>query len=121
MTADVLVVDDEASVRTTEAEILRAAGYEVLEAADGAEALAVLETQKVGAMVLDVRMPRCDGITVAVTLEDPPPIVMVSAHTLGDADVARVADKVAVFLAKPVPPARLVEQVRLALQGGSTG
>lgn len=119
MSADVLVVDDELSVRTTEAEILRAAGYEVVEAADGTEALAMLEAHEVGAVVLDVRMPRCDGLTVVASLEDPPPIVMVSAHTLGDADVARVAGKVAAFLAKPVPPAKLVEQVRLALRGGS--
>jgi DNA-binding response OmpR family regulator len=117
MTAQVLVVDDEFAVRTTEAAILRAAGYEVLEASDGLEALALLRDREVGAVVLDVRMPSCDGIAVASALEDPPPIVLVSAHVLDEEEIEQLSGKVAVFLDKPVPPTQLLEQVRLALQG----
>ena len=113
----VLVVDDEAAVRSSSADILRAAGYEVAEASDGLEALDVLRTQPVDAVVLDVRMPRCDGISMVAALEHPPPIVMVSAHAVEQEDLDRLSGKVGVFLIKPVPPPRLLEQVHLAVHG----
>lgn len=113
----VLVVDDEASVRTSSADILRAAGYDVAEAADGLEALDVLRNQSVDAMVLDVRMPRCDGIAVVVALEHPPPIVMVTAHVLQRDELDLLSGKVGALLTKPVPPPRLLEEVRHAVDG----
>ena len=60
--ADVLVVEDEPDVRGSVADILRGAGYDVEEACDGIEALDMLAHNRVGAVLLDVRMPRCDGI-----------------------------------------------------------
>ncbi|HLX88917.1 MAG TPA: response regulator [Acidimicrobiales bacterium] len=118
MTADVLVVDDELPVRTSEAEVLRSAGYAVLEAADGLEALEILRSEVVGAVVLDMGMPRCDGMCFLAALDDPPPTVIVSARTLADTDLENVAGKVDAVLTKPVPPWRLIEQVRAVLQGG---
>ena len=115
---DVLVVDDEASVRTSVAEILRGAGYAVEEASDGLAALAVLRDHQVRAMVLDVRMPGCDGIAVVEALEEPPPIVMVSAHVFRDDDVARLGGKVGAMLTKPVPPEHLLEEVERAVRRG---
>jgi CheY-like chemotaxis protein len=115
---DILVVDDELDIRTSSAEILRGVGYRVEEAGDGREALELLADHPVGAMVLDIRMPKLDGLAVVAALADPPPIVLVSAHTLDEADRKQVEGKVAAFLRKPVPPARLIEQVQLALQGG---
>ena len=118
MTADVLVVDDEQSFRSSEAAILRSAGYVVVEAADGLEALEVLRSGPVGAVVLDVAMPRCDGLELLGALEDPPPTVLVSARTLADADLAGVAGKVDAVLTKPVPPRRLIEHIRRILHEG---
>jgi CheY-like chemotaxis protein len=60
----VLVVDDEPDVRLIARLVLGAAGYEVLEAASGEEALDVLETTVPDVVLLDVRMPGIDGWTV---------------------------------------------------------
>lgn len=118
---DVLLVDDEADVRASSADILRDAGFSVDEAQDGLEALAHLRRHRVGAVVLDVSMPRCDGIEVVARLDDPPPILIVSARAVDDGARARVDGKVWTYLSKPVPPARLVELVTEALKvGGST-
>lgn len=115
MSADVLVVEDEPDLRSSVAEILRRAGYEVEEAADGVEALALLATRSVGAMLLDLRMPRCGGMAVLDALVDPPPVVVVSAHDLEEAERVRLRSKVMAVLKKPVPPAELLEWVAAAL------
>lgn len=117
--ADVLVVDDDADVRTSVAEILRQAGYEVEEAGDGAEALVVLSSQHIGAVLLDLRMPRMDGYTMMNALDHPPPILIVSAHHVAEVDRARLVPEVVAVLKKPVAPAKLLDQVAWALAGGS--
>lgn len=58
----ILVVDDEAPIRTVTREILSSFGYEPIEAASGRDALALLEAGPFDAAVLDVRMPGMDGI-----------------------------------------------------------
>lgn len=113
--ADVLVVDDDNDVRSSVAAILRHAGYEVEEAADGVEALELLRNNRVGTVLLDLRMPRCDGFAVMRSLEDPPPIVIVSAHNVDDAERARLGPEVVAILKKPVPPITLLDQVALVL------
>jgi CheY-like chemotaxis protein len=57
----VLVVDDDASIRSVVGEALDMVGYRVLVAADGAEALRVLERERPCAVLLDMRMPVMDG------------------------------------------------------------
>ncbi|HEY3082382.1 MAG TPA: response regulator [Chloroflexota bacterium] len=60
-TSSVLVVDDDAAIRSVVGEALDMIGYRVLVAADGAEALAVLERERPCAVLLDMRMPVLDG------------------------------------------------------------
>ncbi|MBN1681634.1 MAG: response regulator [Anaerolineae bacterium] len=60
--ARILVVDDSITTRTLEKNILEAAGYEILTAIDGTEALTLLEQQTVALIVSDVQMPHMDGI-----------------------------------------------------------
>ena len=117
--ADVLVVEDEPDVRGSVVDILRGAGYGVEEACDGLEALDILARHPVGAVLLDLRMPRCDGIAVIDALDDPPPIVVVSAHNLSDDERKRVGSKVMAVLSKPVPPRQLLERVAAALRQGA--
>ena len=109
--APVLVVDDEPDVRTSVADILRDAGYEVEEAADGDEALAVLARGEVSAMLLDLVMPRCDGIAVMDALPDPPPVLVISAHRIDASARNKLGPKVVDFLEKPVPPRELLARV----------
>ncbi len=108
---DVLVVDDDAAVRASCAEILRASGFEVEVAEDGDVALSLLHDFEVGLMLLDLKMPRRDGFGVLEALETPPPVVLISAFPLDDAVRARVGAKISHYLQKPVSPHRLVPLV----------
>ncbi|HUC37173.1 MAG TPA: response regulator [Acidimicrobiales bacterium] len=110
----VLVVDDEEDVRSSAADILRGEGYDVVEACDGEEALQLLRRRSVSVMVLDVRMPRRDGIAVLDALAQPPPAVVVSAYCLDPSTKRRLGKKIAAFLKKPFPPMRLLEEVAAA-------
>lgn len=116
MTAvDVLVVDDHEAIRTSVAELLRSAGYSVIEAENGARALELLADNEVGAMVLDLRMPGVSGLKVLEQLEDPPPVIVTSAFALDQAEAARVDAKIFVQLVKPFHPRRLIDAVASAI------
>jgi CheY-like chemotaxis protein len=116
---DVMVVDDEESLRTSVADILRAAGYSVIEAEDGQAALDLLETKEVAVIVLDQRMPRRTGIEVLNALPAPPPVIFVSAHRIERSEREMVNEKVFAFLTKPVPPSLLLSEVAAAYGGGA--
>ncbi len=80
--ATILVVDDERLIRWSLRQRLEAEGYEVIEAADGTEALACF-TRGVDTVLLDYRMPDIDGLEVLQRMraEDPDvPVVMLTAH-----------------------------------------
>ncbi len=63
MSKVILVVDDSASVRQVVGIALRGAGYTVVEASDGKDALTKLDGQKINLVISDVNMPNMDGIT----------------------------------------------------------
>jgi response regulator RpfG family c-di-GMP phosphodiesterase len=71
--ATVLAVDDDPSGRYVVARVLREAGYRVLEAASGADALALASAETPDLVVLDVRLPDADGFEVCRTLKSRPP------------------------------------------------
>jgi CheY-like chemotaxis protein len=64
---EVLIVDDDASIRTMLAFVFHDAGYVVSEAADGREALEVLRTAPPALLILDLMMPEIDGVSVLRT------------------------------------------------------
>ena len=59
----IMVIDDSASIRQVVSLTMKKAGYDVIEACDGKDALAKLSGQKVNLVVCDVNMPNMDGIT----------------------------------------------------------
>lgn len=78
----ILVVDDEAMMRELLDKILRRDGYQVLAAADGAEALEIMHQQKVNLVISDIKMPRVDGFGLlkAVKAEFPKvPVIMMTS------------------------------------------
>ncbi len=80
--ARILVAEDHADIRELLATMLEGAGYAVLPAADGKEALQVFAAERPDLVIVDIFMPRVDGIEVIRTLRrDPacPPIVAVSS------------------------------------------
>lgn len=119
----VLVVDDDADLRTLITLALRGGGFETLQAGSGDAALALLARQSVDALVIDLRMPGSSGIEVIRTLRQDPatatlPILLMTGS--GDHDsVLRALDEGADdFLAKPVRLDELVARVRAHLRKG---
>jgi len=119
-TETVLLVEDERSVRAVTLRILRAQGYQVLEAGDGVEALALAERHPgpIHLLVADVVMPRMGGIELAQALRAVRPetrVLHVSGHVdraLFDGPAAAAG---AVFLQKPFLPETLARKVREVL------
>lgn len=119
--ADVLVVDDEEPVRSSVAEILRSVGYSVLEAEDGQVALDLLQSGHVEVLLLDIRMPRRNGIEVLQALESPPHVILMSAFRFEGEDQRKVGHKVFSHLVKPVAPRRLLDEVSAAMGTSTDG
>ncbi len=98
----VLVVDDEPDIRATVSEMLEIEGYDVDEAANGADALRAIELRLPDLILLDMRMPVLDGWGFAAELQrremQIPIVVMTAAR-----DAARWASEIAAaaFVAKP--------------------
>jgi CheY-like chemotaxis protein len=77
----VLVVDDEPGMRETLVEILSASGYCVSTAADGEGALEAMRATSYDVVVMDIRMPGRDGVSILQELGDPPPhVILMTAH-----------------------------------------
>ena len=119
-TETVLLVEDEAPVRAVALRALRAQGYRVLEAGDGAEALelAAAHGDAIDLLVADVVMPRMGGIELARRMRADRPGLRV-LHVSGYVEPAlREGPSVAAqtaFLHKPFPPEVLVRKVRQVL------
>jgi DNA-binding response OmpR family regulator len=117
----VLVVDDEPMARTLLRLMLVRAGFDVVEAEDGFDALDKLKDGSPDVMILDVMMPGIDGFSVCETVRAAPstaelPIIMLSAKT--DLDSVNKGLRLGAnkYLTKPISPEELTRQVRDVLQ-----
>lgn len=113
----VLVVDDEAVARTMAAGALRAAGYDVVTATDGAEALAILEQRRCRIVVSDWQMPGLDGLALCRAIREADWLgytyfIMLTGRTTSDDTVEGLAAGADDFLIKPFNPAELVMRVK---------
>ncbi len=111
----ILVVDDEQSVRNAWIKALSLQGYDVYGAASGAEALSLMRDTPFTLMILDMKMPGMDGITVMRKTREILPhllILVITAHASLDNAIAAVKSQAVDFLQKPVPTQLLCETVR---------
>jgi len=120
----ILVVDDEAAVRETVGLVLAQAGYEVIEAADGAQAMETVRSgdnpSLLDAIILDLYMPKIQGQEVIFYLRSKFPAIPVIVLTGKPdmPDIIRSLDEGVVdFLVKPVHPDNLLAAVAKAIQG----
>jgi len=118
-TCSVLVVEDEAMVREVLAEALNLEGFDVKSAADGRDALAVLERWRPEVILMDVNMPRMDGWAFREELRRRPdladiPVIVLSA-ALWDRDRLASLDAVE-FMPKPCDLDALVGAVRRSVE-----
>jgi len=119
----ILFVEDEAAVRGIAARLLRQRGYEVIEAADGEEALALAEewSGQIDMLISDVIMPGLDGPSLlkkARPYLGDAPVMFISGYAESDfSDLLQ--DEIGVsFLPKPLDIKTLAERVKQQLQGG---
>ncbi|MBI5380545.1 MAG: response regulator [Opitutae bacterium] len=106
----ILVVEDNTAARELLAEALRRCGHDVETVADGAAALAACARRAFAAVVLDVNLPKIDGVAVARQLRalpNPPRLIGCSAEALASTRDAALAAGMDVFLEKPVRLAEL--------------
>lgn len=112
----VLVVDDYASVRFYHLSLLRSAGFQTAAAANGADALALLEKQNVDLVMLDLLMPTMNGREVVRRIRAMPrhvglPILVVTSEA-DHADLVDIkVDPACRIMTKPILPATLLQEV----------
>lgn len=120
--AKILVVDDESSIRRTLRDILEFEKYKVEEAADGLECLVKLKKDKFDVIIMDIKMPKMDGMEalerVALLAPDTP-VVMISGHANIDTAVEAVKKGAFDFISKPPDLNRMLITIRNAMDKSS--
>ncbi|MET8978392.1 response regulator transcription factor [Streptomyces sp. NPDC004539] len=118
----VMVVDDEALVRSGFQLILNAAeDIEVVATATGGEAVAAVRDTRPDVVLLDIRMPDVDGLTVlgqVRALPEPPVVAMLTTFDADDYVVTALKSGAAGFLLKDTEPDQLAQLVRTLAAGG---
>lgn len=118
--AKILAVDDSASMRQMVTFTLKGAGYDVVEASDGLEALQKAKTGKVDLVLTDVNMPNMDGITLIKELRALPnykftPILTLTTESgAGKKGEGRAAGATG-WLVKPFSPEKLLATIKKVL------
>ncbi|MGR9168830.1 response regulator [Rhizobium sp. KDH_Rht_773_N] len=116
----ILVVEDDRNVREMTAESLRELGYSVLQAADGPEALNLLENERVDLIFTDIVMPQMNGRQLADAVTEKWPdirILYTTGYTRNAIVHNGVLDHGVSLLAKPFSLEQLAHKVREALNG----
>lgn len=116
MSKTILIVDDSASVRSVVGIALRGAGYDVIEACDGRDALSKLTGQKIHLIVSDVNMPNMDGITLVKEVKKLPsykftPICMLTTEAEQSKMEEGKAAGAKAWIVKPFQPPKLLNVV----------
>ena len=116
MAKTILIVDDSASLRQVVRIALIGAGYDVIEAADGKDALGKLTGQKVHLIISDVNMPNMDGITMVKEIKKNPhykftPIIMLTTEGSDDKKREGQAAGAKAWVIKPFQPQQMLEAV----------
>jgi two-component system KDP operon response regulator KdpE len=118
MSAKILVVDDEQSIRRLLRNTLERAAYEVIEAVDGRSALAMAAIEKPNAVLLDLGLPDRDGLELVQLLKKDADtvILVVSARDATDQKVAALDLGAAEYVTKPFDGEELLARLRVALR-----
>jgi two-component system chemotaxis response regulator CheY len=112
--ARILVVDDDTAIRESLRDVLADAGYDVVAAADGRQALGMM-TPRPSLMLVDLMMPELDGWELIDELQRTAPLADIPICVLS-AMTSHAPPKVSAVLSKPVDLDRLLETVERLLQ-----
>jgi two-component system chemotaxis response regulator CheY len=118
--ATILAVDDSASMRQMVTFTLKGAGYDVVDAVDGVDALNKAKAKKFDLVVTDVNMPNKDGITLIKDLRALPdykfiPMLMLTTESGSDKKMQGKAAGATGWIVKPFNPDQLLKTVKKVL------
>lgn len=110
----VLVCDDDKAILKSIAIYLKQEGYAVLEAANGAEAVALAETEDIRCAVIDIMMPVMDGITAVLKIREKHnfPIIFLSAKSEDTDKIAGLGFGADDYVTKPFNPLELMARIK---------
>ena len=116
MSKKIMIIDDSASIRKVVSLALKSAGYEVIESADGDEAIRRLEDETVNLIICDVNMPNMDGITFLQTIKSRPdykftPVIMLTTESQEEKKQAGQEAGARAWIVKPFQPDQLITAV----------
>lgn len=116
----ILAVDDSASMRQMVAFTLQGAGFDVLEACDGVEALNLAKSKSVDLVLSDVNMPNMDGITLIKELRALPnykftPMLMLTTESTSDKKSEGKTAGATGWIVKPFNPDQLLSTINKVL------
>jgi two-component system chemotaxis response regulator CheY len=125
MSKRILAVDDSPSMRHMVGVTLRAAGYEVVEASDGDEALAYARNNAVDLVLADVNMPRMNGITLVAHLRALPayrltPLLLLTTESSPQSKQQGKQAGATGWMVKPFHPDQLLATLDRVLSGAAT-
>lgn len=120
MSKTVMIVDDSASLRQVVSIALRGAGYEVLEASNGKDALGKLDGRKINLIVSDVNMPIMDGISLVKEVKKLPnykftPIIMLTTEGSDDKKKEGQMAGAKAWIVKPFQPEQMLKAVSMLI------
>jgi two-component system nitrogen regulation response regulator NtrX len=117
----ILIVDDDAQIRTLLRTVLESRGYVVWHASDGVEAAGLMQTETPDLVVTDIFMPEADGFEVLAAIKkahpDMPVIVVSGSQITPNVDFLHLAGRLGAYsvLHKPFRPQELIDAVERAL------
>jgi two-component system chemotaxis response regulator CheY len=111
-----MIVDDSLAVRQLVTVVLKSAGYEVVDASDGQDALVKLSTHKVHLIISDVNMPNMDGISLVKAVKQLPnyrfiPIIMLTTESQEAKKQQGQAAGAKAWIVKPFKPDQMLGAV----------
>jgi general secretion pathway protein E len=121
-TATILVAEDDPDSRALLERFLAGAGYDVVEAEDGADALLKLGRESVDLVLSDIRMPNLDGmklLEVARQHESQVPVVFITATDCSETEAEGLEKGAADFIRKPIRKKVLLQRIKRVLEAGS--
>lgn len=114
----VLIVEDDKEIREGVEIYLKSQGYEVYQAADGLEGLKVIESQEIHLAIVDVMMPRMDGIQMTIKLREKYdfPVIFLSAKSEEVDKIMGLNMGADDYITKPFTPMELLARVNSQLR-----
>jgi DNA-binding response OmpR family regulator len=115
---EILVIEDEASIREFEVTYLRDAGYKTIEASDGRTAIELFEKHHPDLAIVDINLPKVSGLDVcrAIRASSALPILIVTARDTDEDEIQGLAVGADDYLKKPFNPNILVARVQALLR-----